>query len=204
MYKVCIPLLLVSLLLSGCSFLDRFTRTSQPPELAIQYQELERLNSHLTFMRELQTAEYREQEQLFAKVEEESVTLGTPGASLRLALALITDSHPNTDIGRGYIALKEIAENPQGLSDPEIKLTRILLENVETIMIVEAQNAELSGVVSEAHQRINRSGRSSRESLEQASVQLQEANIEIESLRIQLRDALDKLDAIKNIEVSSE
>lgn len=155
-------------------------------------------------MRELRTADYRDQERIFSKIADEYETQGHPSSALRYALALITGGHPNTDTGRGYSQLKDIADNPLGLSDPEINLAKVLLEEVEAMMILEAQNVELSGVVSEAQQKINRSGRSNRADMEEASQRLNEANMEIESLRNELQEALNKLDAIKNIEVTSE
>ncbi len=205
MFKVGLSLLIVSMLLSDCSLMSRFnSQKMEEPPLTMHQQELERLNSHLALMRELMTYDYREQELLFGKLQEESTTLSTPDSTLRLALAFVTDGHPNTDIGRGYTELNAIAENPLGLSEPEINLVQILLENIEAIMIVEAQNAELTGVMSETQQKINRTGRSNRQSLARANTKLIDANLENETLRQQLQEALDKLDAIKNIEVSSE
>ncbi|NNF16953.1 MAG: hypothetical protein HKN70_09410 [Gammaproteobacteria bacterium] len=197
---VCIALLT----LSACTGLSNWSAGQQSHLKQQQLQDLEHLNSHLSLMREITSGPYQQRLNLFTRVQEELQAQSSSRAAFRHALALTTRGHPNADIGKGYTELSRLIDAPGDLTTAELNLARVVAHSAAQLMILETRNAELDDIVSDTRSRISKSGRSSRIDLQQARERLAQAELEIETLQAELAEAEAKLDAIKNIEVSSE
>ena len=195
--------IVVLMILQGCSVLSLGSKKTTTA-VDIASQELSLIDGHLSLMRDITTGNYQQQLDLFADVESQREQDASARNRLRQALALITSGHPNSDRGRGYTELTSILESDSGLSEPEKNLARVVLNETENIMILEARNAELSATLSSSQIVLDQKGSTDRRSLSQARRDLELAQQEIESLEVELSDARAKLEAIKRIEVTSE
>lgn len=187
--------------LQGCS-LSPWGQISSGADSASR--ELSLIDGHLSLMRNITSGNYQQQVELFADIVSERELEASARNRLREALALLTSGHPNSDPGRGYSELKGLLEEPHGLTKLEQSLASVVLNESENVMILEARNAELSAAISDSQSVLDRRGSSDRRSLSQAREELAAAQQEIELLQIELEEARAKLDAIKQIEVTSE
>lgn len=203
-FLLALSLVLLLLPLGACTALSNWSGIQPLKSKQQLRQELDLIDSHLRFMRELTTAEYAQQIQLFDEAYARYQTLQDDSSALRYGLALTTSGHPRTDTGRGYTELVKLVEASGSLTPAELDLARVVMNEAAEVMILQARFTELSGVVSQTESAISRRGRSSRLNLQQAQKQLDEAQLEIAALRVELADAQAKLDAIKKIEVTSE
>lgn len=118
----------------------------------------------------------------------------TPGPStnLRLAMVLATPGHSETDAARAQSLLREILAQPELLTSGEIALATIHLNNVERLIVANAEARRLR----ESSSRAART--------EEQAISRRLANVESENrrLRTELAEAEQKLEAITTIERS--
>ena len=118
-----------------------------------------------------------------------SVVLLTPGpsANLRLGLVLSIPGHPGFDPDKSQTLLRDVLTETQMLTPSEIHLATIQLNNVERLIVAEAESSRLSKT----------------ESQEQAtSRRLAAAEADNKRMRGELEQAQEKLEAITSIERS--
>lgn len=190
--------------LGGCTAISGYFSKNQEITANLLRQDLAMMAGHLELMQAVTMGDYQNQVRLFTDTASEYQLHKNKRTKLRYALVLATSGHPNTDAGRGYLELESILEHPGELSPLELNLARVVKNEIETLMILEARNAELASMISETQWEIDKSGRSSRDHLQRMREKLEQAQLEIVTLENELEDAQTKLDAIKNIEVSSE
>ena len=196
----CIVALMV---LQSCS-LTGLISTKTPTAVDSARQELSLIDNHLSLMHDITSGNYQQQVDLFADVVSQREQDATARNRFREALLLITTGQPNSDSGRGYTELTDILENPQELTALEHNLARVILNETENVMILEARNVELSTTLSNSQIVLDQKDNSDRKSLYQARKELDAAQQEIDVLEVELAEARSKLDAIKRIEVTSE
>ncbi|MEM7082352.1 MAG: hypothetical protein AAF465_06430 [Pseudomonadota bacterium] len=183
----------------GCTGLSAWRK----PAIDNNARQLSLLDSHLQLMRDVTSGNYQEQLDLYDFVVRQRELDATTQHRLREALVLITSGHPNSDRGKGYSALTRLLDTANDLTELERHLAAVVLNETENAMILEAQNAELSTDLSNS-QSVATRGSSDRRNLGQARRALEAAQQEIDALESELAEARAKLEAIKQIEVTSE
>ncbi len=191
----CIVVLLV---LQSCSLMD-FRSKKTPTTVDIARQELSLIDNHLSLMHDITSGNYQQQIDLFADVVSEREQDATVRNRFREALLLMTTGHPNSDSGRGYTELTSLMQQPEGLTSLEQNLARVILNETENLMILEARNAELSATLSNSQVVLDQKDNYDRRSLSQARKDLEAAQQEIDVLEVELAEARAKLDAIKRM-----
>lgn len=118
-----------------------------------------------------------------------SVALLTPGpsANLRLGLVLSIPGHPGFDPDKAQTLLRDVLTETQMLTPSEIHLATIHLNNVDRLIVAQAESSRLSKT----------------ESQEQATGRrLAVAEADNKRMRGELEEAQEKLEAITSIERS--
>lgn len=191
------------MVLQSCSWVGlRSIKT--PTTVDIARQELSLIDNHLSLMHDITSGNYQRQVDLFADVVSQREQNASARNRFREALLLITSGHPNSDSGRGYAELTTILEQSKDLTGLERNLARVILNETENVMILEARNFELRTTLSDSQIVLDQKDNFDRKSLSQARKELESAHQEINVLEVELAEARAKLDAIKRIEVTSE
>jgi len=147
---------------------------------------------YLTELYELAAGDPARQAEIFADAESRALLTPGPNSELRYALVLATAGHPESNPEKAQSMLREVLAQPQLLTPAEISLATIHLNNVERLIVVNAEARRL---------RVS-SSRAAR--TEEQAIGQRLANVEAENrqLRRELEDAESKLDAITSIERS--
>jgi hypothetical protein len=147
---------------------------------------------YLKELYELAAGDPARQAEIFADAESAAMLTPAPNTELRFALVLATPGHPESDAEKAQSVLREVLAQPQLLTPAEISLATIHLNNVERLIVANAEARRL---------RISNS-RAAR--TEEQAVSQRLANVEAENrkLRRELEDAEKKLEAITSIERS--
>jgi len=132
------------------------------------------------------------QAEIFADADAAARLTPGPSANLRFALVLATPGHPETDPERAEKLLREVLAQPELLTPGEIALARIHLNNVERLIVANAEARRLRATTS-------RAARTEEEAITQRLATVEAEN---RRLRDELEDAQQKLDAITSIERS--
>ena len=115
-----------------------------------------------------------------------------PNTELRFALVLATPGHPESNPEKAQSLLREVLAQPELLTPAEISLATIHLNNVERLIVANAEARRL---------RIS-SSRAARTEEQAVSQRLAAVEAENRRLRQELAAAEDKLEAITSIERS--
>ena len=147
---------------------------------------------YLTELYELAAGDPARQAEIFADAESRALLTPGPNSELRYALVLATAGHPESNPEKAQSMLREVLAQPQLLTPAEISLATIHLNNVERLIVVNAEARRL---------RVS-SSRAAR--TEEQAIGQRLANVEAENrqLRRELEDAESKLDAITSIDRS--
>jgi hypothetical protein len=154
--------------------------------------EAEGLDIYLATMQALVEGDPVVQAEVFAEVRTAAQTTPTTTNRLRLALALATPGHPGSDPLQAQHDLAEMLAASTTLLPAERSLAAIHLKDVEQRLILDAEARRLRDEMGTA--------RAQQESDD--SRRLETALSENRRLRAELDEALQKLDAITNIERS--
>ena len=149
-------------------------------------------DAYLTELYDLVDGDPARQAEIFADAESRAILTPAPNTELRYALVLATAGHPESNPEEAQSMLREILAQPELLTSAEISLATIHLNNVERLIVVNAEARRL---------RVS-SSRAAR--TEEQAISQRLANVEAENrqLRRELEDAENKLDAITSIERS--
>lgn len=149
-------------------------------------------DSYLMELYKLAAGDPATQAEIFADAE--SAATLTPGANttLRLALVLATPGHGESNPEKAQRLLREILAQSQLLTPAEAALATIHLNNVERLIVADAEARRLRAASSQA-------ARTEEETISRRLAQVEANNRE---LRRQLKAAEDKLQAITTIERS--
>jgi hypothetical protein len=149
-------------------------------------------DAYLTELYDLVAGDPARQAEIFADAESRAILTPAPNTELRYALVLATAGHPESNPEKAQSMLREVLAQPELLTSAEISLATIHLNNVERLIVVNAEARRL---------RVS-SSRAAR--TEEQAISQRLANVEAENrqLRRELEDAENKLDAITSIERS--
>jgi hypothetical protein len=162
------------------------------PADAAAVRDAEALEDYLTSMRILAEGDSVAQAETFAEIREAAERTPTTTNRLRLALALAVPGHPASDPVAAQHDLAELIATADTLLPAERALATIHLKDVEQRLILDAEAERL---------RRDADAARAREETDTAR-RLDEALAENRRLHAELEDALQKLDAITNIERS--
>lgn len=132
------------------------------------------------------------QAEIFADAESAATLTPDANTTLRLALVLATPGHVESNPEKAQTLLREILAQSQLLTPAEIALATIHLNNVERLIVADAEVRRLRAASSQA-------ARTEEEAISRRLSQVEADNRE---LRRQLKAAEDKLQAITTIEQS--
>lgn len=132
------------------------------------------------------------QAEIFADAESAATLTPDANTTLRLALVLATPGHVESNPEKAQTLLREILAQSQLLTPAEIALATIHLNNVESLIVADAEARRLRAASSQAV-------RTEEEAISRRLSQVEADNRE---LRRQLKAAEDKLQAITTIERS--
>lgn len=150
-------------------------------------------DDYLRELDELATGDPATQVEIYADAESAARLTPGPSTNLRLALALATPGHSETDLERAQSLLRELMTQAPLMTPSETALTHIYLNSVEERLVAEAEARRLR---QSAPPRVDRT--------EEQALSQRLAAIEAENrrLRTQLAEAEEKLEAITSIERS--
>lgn len=149
-------------------------------------------DSYLTELRDLASGDPAKQAEIFADAESGALLTPGPNSELRFALVLATPGHPESNPEKAQTLLREILAQSELLTPAEISLATIHLNNVERLIVANAEARRL---------RIS-SSRAARTEEQAVSRRLAAVEAENRRLRQELAAAEDKLEAITSIERS--
>ena len=132
------------------------------------------------------------QAEIFADAEAGAMLTPGPNTELRFALVLATPGHAETDAERAESLLREVLTQTELLTQTEISLATIHLNNVERLIVVNTEARRLRTSTS----------RAARTQEQAISQRLASVEAENRQLRRDLEDAESKLEAITSIERS--
>ena len=179
--------------LSGCTQITEWLRgnggatPSDPVILGAPQAE-----AYLQEIYELATGDPATQAEIFADAQSAAMLTPGPNTRLRLALVASTPGHPEFDPEEAQSLLRELLAQSELLTPAEISLAAIHLNNVEQVIVANAEARRLRASES-------RDARS-----EEKAISQKLATVEAENrrLREQLEEAEEKLEAITTIERS--
>lgn len=147
---------------------------------------------YLETMQALVEGDAVRQAEVFRGVEQATSIAPTTTNRLKLALALASPGHPSSDPTQAHRQLSDLLAAQDALLPEERILATIHLKEVEQRLILdaEAQRLQQDGSAELARQSEDNARR------------LQAIQLENERLRVELADALEKLEAITSIERS--
>lgn len=194
----------VLLALSGCTLLDSIASNERRDGDGVQSSYLI-VAHHLEVMRQLSYGDYHTRVAVFNRVVEEAESIPTLSNRLTHALALATEGHPATNRPEGFIELGDLLKDSTALLPEERDLARVKLSELETSMILRAENAQLTEKQFKAQLAARNVERRNRAAAA-GEMQKQISDLEAENsrLRIELDDALRKLEALSSIERATQ
>lgn len=203
--KLAIALITVTTVLSvtGCQSLTAAIAKNRTDVTGGEIQ-LDAISRHLQTMRTLNESGYQEKLAEFERVTLELADAASSTNELRYALALATPGHPSTDLTEAHKILQRMLSEPSGLFALERDLAYIVLKELEHTMILEADVAELARGSEQASDAAAATKSDARRAVADLKKRLNQTEGENVRLRQELEEALNKLDAITNIELSSE
>jgi len=149
-------------------------------------------DSYLKELSDLAGGDPARQAEIYADAESGVVLTPGPNTELRFALVLATPGHAESDAEKAQSMLREVLAQSQLLTPAEISLATIHLNNVERLIVANAEARRL------------RQSNSRAATTEERAVSQRLASVEAENrrLRLELEAAEDKLEAITSIERS--
>lgn len=149
-------------------------------------------DSYLKELSDLAAGDPARQAEIYADAESGAVLTPGPNTELRFALVLATPGHAESDAEKAQSMLREVLAQSQLLTPAEISLATIHLNNVERLIVANAEARRL------------RQSNSRAATTEERAVSQRLASVEAENrrLRLELEAAEDKLEAITSIERS--
>jgi hypothetical protein len=149
-------------------------------------------NSYLQELYDLAAGDPARQAEIFADAESAALLTPGPNTELRLGLVLATPGHPESNPQKAESLLREVLAQTALLTQAEISLATIHLNNVERFIVANSEARRL-------RQSTSRAART-----EEQAVNQRLATVEAENrrLRTELQDAEEKLEAITSIERS--
>lgn len=179
--------------LSGCAQTANWLKGTRPdptdntvilgaPDVEVYVAELGRLA----------TNDPAAQAEIFADALAGATLTPGPTTNLRLGLVLAIPGHPEYDPDRAQMLLREVMTQTELLTAAEISLASIHLNNVERLIVADAEARRLRATSSRAQQT------------QEQAVSQRLATVEAENrrLRRELDEAEQKLEAITSIERS--
>jgi len=147
---------------------------------------------YLNELSDLAAGDPATQAEIFADADAGATLTPGPNTQLRLALVLATPGHPESNPEQAERLLREVLTQTELLTQAEIALATIHLNNVESLIVVNAEARRLRATTSRAART------------EEQAVSQRLASVEAENrqLRRDLEDAEAKLEAITSIERS--
>jgi len=147
---------------------------------------------YLTELSDLAAGDPATQAEIFADADAVATLTPGPNTQLRLALVLATPGHPETNPEQAERLLREVLTQTELLTSTEIALATIHLNNVESLIVSNAEARRLRASTSRAART------------EEQAISQRLASVEAENrqLRRDLEDAEAKLEAITSIERS--
>lgn len=149
------------------------------------------IGNYLDIMQKLATGEPTQQADVFYEVERAYLAAPTTANTLRRAIALLTPGHPSADLAGGKKLLEQLLATRERLMPAERDLAAFLVKDADERLKLQAEIRRLTATVDE---RTRRQANSDQRAATQQA--------EIASLRRQLDEAQQKLDAVKTIERS--
>jgi hypothetical protein len=149
-------------------------------------------NSYLQELYDLAAGDPARQAEIFADAESAALLTPGPNTELRYGLVLATPGHPESNPEKAESVLREVLAQSALLTQAEISLATIHLNNVERFIVANSEARRL-------RQSTSRAART-----EEQAVNQRLATVEAENrrLRTELQDAEEKLEAITSIERS--
>ena len=149
-------------------------------------------DSYLKELSDLAAGDPARKAEIYADAESGAVLTPGPNTELRFALVLATPGHAESDAEKAQSMLREVLAQSQLLTPAEISLATIHLNNVERLIVANAEARRL------------RQSNSRAATTEERAVSQRLASVEAENrrLRLELEAAEDKLEAITSIERS--
>ncbi len=165
-------------------------RTAKPSDTIIL--GAPQADSYLQELSDLAGGDPARQAEIYADAESGAVLTPGPNTELRFALVLATPGHAESDAEKAQSMLREVLAQSQLLTTAEISLATIHLNNVERLIVANAEARRL------------RQSNSRAATTEERAVSQRLASVEAENrrLRLELEAAEDKLEAITSIERS--
>jgi hypothetical protein len=188
----CIPALLCTLLLGGCTLLPYSATRSTVSTPTREDPASSAAADYLHTMARLNQGSPAEQAEIFQTARDAAETAPTTTNRLRYALALATPGHGAANPQSARQLLAEVLATPEALLGAELALAQITLESVEQYLLLQSENERLQGEAARSNdQRASATQRRLQTELE-----------ENKRLRQQLEEAQAKLDEITRIERS--
>jgi len=149
-------------------------------------------DDYLETLNLLTTGDPATQAEIYADTESRSTLTPDPSTNLRFALVLATPGHSGSDPERAQSMLRELLTQTALMTNYEIALAEIHLKAVEERIVLSSEARRL------------RQASSRQAQTEEQALNLRIATVEAENrtLRQDLAEAQEKLDAITNIERS--
>ena len=149
-------------------------------------------NSYLQELYDLAAGDPARQAEIFADAESAALLTPGPNTELRFGLVLATPGHPESNPEKAESLLREVLAQSALLTQAEISLATIHLNNVERFIVANSEARRL-------RQSTSRAART-----EEQAVSQRLATVEAENrrLRTELEAAEEKLEAITSIERS--
>ncbi len=149
-------------------------------------------DAYLTELADLAAGDPATQAEIFADADATATLTPGPNTQLRLALVLATPGHPESNPEQAERLLREVLTQTELLTQSEISLATIHLNNVESLIVANAEARRLRASTSRAART------------EEQAISQRLASVEAENrqLRRDLEDAEAKLEAITSIERS--
>jgi len=147
---------------------------------------------YLKELNDLATGDAAKQADVFADASAAARLTPGPSTNLRIALALATPGHAESDPARAQGLLRDVLAQTELLTSAEIALATIHLNNVERAI----------GFSNEANQLRESTSKAARNEEQALNQRLSAAEAENQRLRAELADAEQKLEAITSIERS--
>jgi hypothetical protein len=188
-------LLIASIALAACTSLgaDRQNQETAAPVAQPAVGAADSLAVYLDTLRDLIEGDTVVQADVFRDVVAAADSAPTTTNRLRLAMAMATPAHPNTDAATAQRLLSELLAAADTLLPEERVLALIHLRDVEQRLILDAEAARLQSAAAAAAATPRNDGSAAR---------LATALEENRELRLELDEANSKLEAITNIERS--
>jgi len=183
-------------LLSGCAqtknWLDKVTPGGGSSSSGTVILGAPSADDYLQTLNSLATGDPATQAEIYADAESRSTLTPDPSTNLRFALVLATPGHSGSDPERAQSMLRESLTQSALMTTSEVALAEIHLEAVEERIVLGSEARRL-------RQASSRQAQTEEQALSQRIATVEAEN---RSLRQDLEEAQEKLDAITNIERS--